>query len=306
MYKKSISSYKDKLLTSILIESYNSLFESNYVEEHKNKLSDDVKSYVFNTPLEFKLATYLQSTNQDTFLINENNALDIIHYIWPYTTRYNELNAALKDRLEYLTEYNGKTINELIQSAKESQHEYINYINDEVSDRVLAHKKAELIITSQSQLKVEPLNIATTIKSIVNSDAETKDHNNVIVYVYGKNLDDSIGLVVNVSTKKIEMFDENEEADDTTQDMVTALLVDPESYVTVYCAHDVKLCEHIFNTNEIPANLFFSPKKQYAESYLDKSRDIISFNIQYKYIRQHSNVDWKSKEKCKVDKVKYI
>ena len=128
----------------------------------------------------------------------------------------------------------------------------------------------------------------------------------MILRIYTTDPENDIGIAVDIATGKIEIFEENEEADPELLDAVTALISDPEAYETVYSSQNEALCEKIIQSGKIPDKMFFSKNKRYAQGYLQEGRDIITFKIQNKYISRHSDVDWMSRSEAPVVNARYL
>lgn len=103
-----------------------------------------------------------------------------------------------------------------------------------------------------------------------------------------------------------------EEIDYTDEDydlkglQLLKVLTDDMKVFKVYCAHDANLCEQIYRKNAIPQKLFFSPSLQYVKGYMQDGREIISFEIDSRFVNKNGSLDWYSSEPCKVSNVKFV
>ena len=209
-------------------------------------------------------------------------------------------------RLPYYKEYEGKSIDDIEESAKEDQADLIDSFNDSIASKLSLYEKGKQIILAKAKANIAPPNIPAMVSEIIDNSGEENESNYAFIRIYGKDPENDIGVAVDTTTGKIEISDENEEADPELLDAVTALISDPEAYETVYSSQNESLCQRIIDSNKVPANMFFSKNKRYAQGYLQDGRDIITFKIQNKYISRHSDVDWMSRSEAPVMNARYL
>lgn len=116
----------------------------------------------------------------------------------------------------------------------------------------------------------------------------------------------SIGIIISKSGKK-ELYEGNDEASAETYDLVDEILGNIKP-VTVYAQHGEKVVEKIRKTNTLPANIYVSPSRKYAEGYwsLEENRVMFSCEAMSNAFRKESDVDWKTKKITKIKKFKYM
>ena len=277
----------------------------NYVEQAKEKLPENIQDMLFGIKPN-PVISYMQSVGMDTFKVpvTEDDQNKFFAIAFPYQFKKGNLKL-LRDRLQYYIDDEGMTVDQLEARDEADKAEYINRINAEVEKKVDEFNKAAEIVKSKTNVNVEPPRIAQMITSIVDSDSDSEEKV-VILRIYTSDPDNDIGIAVNTDNGKIEIFEENEEADSDLLDAVTSLTSDPEAYETVYSAQNEALCEQIIQSGKIPEKMFFSKNKRYAQGYLQEGRDIITFKIQNKYIAKHSDVDFVSRSEAPVLNARYL
>ena len=289
-------------------EGFSVIFESddhvNYVEQVKDQLPVNIQDMLFGIKRN-PVISYMQSVGMDKFHLPDTAERQNKFFSIAYPYQFQKGNIKLlMDRLHYYAEDEGLTIDELESKDKELQAEYVSVINSKIERKVESFNKASDIVKSKANVKIESPKIAQMVNSIIENDES--DDNHVILRIYTTDPENDIGIAVDIATGKIEIFEENEEADPELLDAVTALISDPEAYETVYSSQNEALCEKIIQSGKIPDKMFFSKNKRYAQGYLQEGRDIITFKIQNKYISRHSDVDWMSRSEAPVVNARYL
>lgn len=116
----------------------------------------------------------------------------------------------------------------------------------------------------------------------------------------------TVGIMIHQNGKK-ELFEGNDEATAETYDLVDEVLGNVKP-VTVYAQHGEKVVEKIRKTNTLPADIYVSPSRKYAEGYwsLEENRVFFSCEAMSNAFRKESDVDWKTKKITKIKKFKYM
>ena len=116
----------------------------------------------------------------------------------------------------------------------------------------------------------------------------------------------SFGFKVNLKTEKIDIFEENDESNEETHSAVIMLTKNPDEYVKVYSTQPEKICRFVEEHDKVKAGMFVSTSKDYSKGYAEKGRDTIYFDIQYKNLEFHSNVDFKVSKDCSIKKFGWL
>ena len=319
LLKNFIKSF-DHPLTESVLDGFKVIFESdtvngntNYIQSNFDKLSEKSQDILDVETYPARLYQYLSRTNQDVFTIPKDpkNKELLINIMWPHALSLHKSidSPKITQRFDTFDEYVGKSKDELDQIDQEEKEERIQHYNKLVETKIHKINLAKEIISKKVDVEFDIPSINKIIDDVIVSE-NTRDNDDyiddIVVYIYKNDRDSGTGMEVNIKTGKIELYEENDEANEATVDAVNALTVDPEAYVLVYTAQNQALCDSIYGTLKVPTNMFFSPDKKYAYAYLDQTRDLLSFQIQYKYIQRNSNVDWKSRSEAPVKNVKYV
>lgn len=150
-----------------------------------------------------------------------------------------------------------------------------------------------------------------TLNQFLDSDEfpeKPKDYFPIIVYVSAFPDDqNTIGLLVH-QNGKIEEFEGNEEAHYQTTELIDDILGYSQVKVTVYGNHNVSLVRKIEDTKTLPADLYVSPIKSYAEGYWSTAEERMMFSceaVKANFYRE-SEYDWKTKKDTKINKFRYV
>jgi hypothetical protein len=130
----------------------------------------------------------------------------------------------------------------------------------------------------------------------------------VPVYISSGSSDgDSIGIMLFEDGKK-ELFEGNTEASDETYKIVNELLGVADKWVKIYAQHGVRIIRLIERTQKIPEGIYVSPRRDVAEGYwhITEEKYLFSCEIQEKYVRKESDIDWKIIEDCKMRNFKIL
>lgn len=282
----------------------NNAIDKTITESVDNIDSPELDKALSQDTFEDRVIMYLEKTGSDVFTVPTDNKLKellastMMKYITP-------------DRIErvvkWTDEYEGMSVDELRaqseQAKKDMRDEYMQMIQSKVE----LYKAAEAFIKSKDpSLTVDIPSMNSIIKDVLNIHNDEVDMNSCVLYVYkGNDKYDSIGLLVNPTDKTIEIFEENEESNQATISAVTALTKDPEEYVKVFSSQKTSVIGAIESTQTVPKEMFVSPDLGYAKGYLQEDRDIISFEIQYKYLNPHSQYDWQVNSNAPIRRFRY-
>lgn len=118
----------------------------------------------------------------------------------------------------------------------------------------------------------------------------------------------TVGILVDQNGKVLELFEGSDEATPETTNMVNKLLNPNGKKVRIYACHDTKLVFIIDETGYLPKDLFVSPKKEVAAGYMDLKgeRSLFSGIIDINDIAQVSDIDWKTIDKTRIEKFKWL
>lgn len=129
----------------------------------------------------------------------------------------------------------------------------------------------------------------------------------ISIYISSSKQDkDTIGILIHQNGKK-ELFEGNDEATPETYDLVDEIIGNAKP-VIVYGNHGEKVVEQIKKTNILPKGIYMSPNKKYALGYwsLKENRVAFSCEAMSNAFRKESDLDWKTKEKTKIKKFRFI
>ena len=308
--KKALSSIHDPILYDILKEAADVCFlVEGYVDQYIGELEPKFASRFEFPKYVAEIIDYMKKTGQDKFQFSD----EFIQYL--VSLGYNSNNPMFqKYYLDSYRDLDGFTAPELEEAGNES----IVVTKDEVDSAVanelekynrvmsiLQHKyNGDDLVTSLSKP-----NIPSIIKDILtNTRYDEDEEDGVVVYVHSSEDDEysSTGLSVNPETGRISIFEENDESGPATDAIVSTLTGDPNKKYLVYSAHNENVCQQIYDTLQVPKDLFFSPSLKYAQGYLQQGRDIISFKIEHRYVKKTSQYDWKSNSDAPVSDVKFV
>lgn len=249
------------------------------------------------------IINYLESNNLKTFNI-PTNVYNIKELCKHWT--YNLNDEKIKRILSYVEEYDGMTLVELKKLNKERVGLNIEIANTKLNECVDNYNKASEIIKNKvKNINVELPSFESIVKKYIKRDEYDNEY--VIIYAYvGDDSYNSFGFKVNLKTEKIDIFEENDESNEETYSAVIMLTKNPDEYVKVYSTQPEKICRFVEEHNKVKAGMFVSTSKDYSKGYMEKGRDTIYFDIQYKNLEFHSNVDFKVSKDCSIKKFGWL
>lgn len=249
------------------------------------------------------IINYLESNNLKTFNI-PTNVYNIRELCKHWT--YNLNDEKIKRILSYVEEYDGMTLVELKKLNKERVGLNIEIANTKLNECVDNYNKASKIIKNKvKNINVELPSFESIVKKYIKRDEYDNEY--VIIYAYvGDDSYNSFGFKVNLKTEKIDIFEENDESNEETYSAVIMLTKNPDEYVKVYSTQPEKICRFVEEHNKVKAGMFVSTSKDYSKGYMEKGRDTIYFDIQYKNLEFHSNVDFKVSKDCSIKKFGWL
>lgn len=111
----------------------------------------------------------------------------------------------------------------------------------------------------------------------------------------------AVGVMIH-ENGKLEMFEGNDEASDTTYFLVNSLLNPNKTEVVVFGMHTEDLVDKIRRDQVLPAGIYVSPNKEYAAGHFDLGRQRLLFSckILKNCVREESDVDWKVMVECRI------
>lgn len=244
------------------------------------------------------LINYLQNNNLKTFKVPTNtyNIKELCKF-WTYNLNEEKI----KRILSYVEEYDGMTSIELEKLNEERVKFNEEIANEKLNNTLEYYNKASNIIKNKvKNINVEIPSFESIVKKYIGR-TEDIDDKRIIIYAYvGNDSYNSFGFVVDIETEKVEVFEENDESNEETYSAVIVLTKNPDEYVKVYTTQPEEICRFIEEHNQVKAGMFVSTLKDYSKGYLEKGRDTIYFDIQYKNLEFHSNVDFKVSKECNI------
>lgn len=244
------------------------------------------------------LINYLQNNNLKTFKVPTNtyNIKELCKF-WTYNLNEEKI----KRILSYVEEYDGMTSIELEKLNEERVKFNEEIANEKLNNTLEYYNKASNIIKNKvKNINVEIPSFESIVKKYIGR-TEDIDDKRIIIYAYvGNDSYNSFGFVVDIETEKVEVFEENDESNEETYSAVIVLTKNPDEYVKVYTTQPEEICRFIEEHNQVKAGMFVSTSKDYSKGYLEKGRDTIYFEIQYKNLEFHSNVDFKVSKECNI------
>ena len=246
---------------------------------------------------------YLESNKLKIFNI-PTNVYNIKELCKHWT--YNLNDEKIKRILSYVEEYDGMTLEELKKLNKERIEFNIEIANSKLNECIDKYNRASEIIKNKvKNINVELPSFESIVKKYIKRDEFDDEY--VIVYAYvGNDSYNSFGFKVNLKTEKIDVFEENDESNEETYSAVIMLTKNPEEYVKVYSTQPEEICRFVEEHNKVKAGMFVSTSKDYSKGYAEKGRDTIYFDIQYKNLEFHSNVDFKVSKDCSIKKFGWL
>lgn len=275
----------------------NSLFENvkpnvDFVSKFK-----ELKEFCEDSETE-NLINYLQNNNLKTFKVPTNtyNIKELCKF-WTYNLNEEKI----KRILSYVEEYDGMSLIELKNLNDERVKFNEEIANEKLNKTLEDYNKASNIIKNKvKNINVELPSFESIVKKYIGR-TEDIDDKRIIIYAYvGNDSYNSFGFVVDIETEKVEVFEENDESNEETYSAVIVLTKNPDEYVKVYTTQPEEICRFIEEHNQVKAGMFVSTSKDYSKGYLEKGRDTIYFDIQYKNLEFHSNVDFKVSKECNI------
>ncbi len=103
---------------------------------------------------------------------------------------------------------------------------------------------------------------------------------------------------------RVEMFEGNDEATEETVKKVNRVLGGKN--IRIYGSHSQKVVNDIVATNTLPANLYVSPKQDYASGYFGEDRAMFTGVVDSSYLNQESEYDWKTMEETPIQKLRLL
>lgn len=244
------------------------------------------------------LINYLQNNNLKTFKVPTNSYhIKELCKFWTYNLNEEKI----KRILSYVEEYDGMTSIELEKLNEERVKFNEEIANEKLNNTLEYYNKASNIIKNKvKNINVEIPSFESIVKKYIGR-TEDIDDKRIIIYAYvGNDSYNSFGFVVDIETEKVEVFEENDESNEETYSAVIVLTKNPDEYVKVYTTQPEEICRFIEEHNQVKAGMFVSTSKDYSKGYLEKGRDTIYFDIQYKNLEFHSNVDFKVSKECNI------
>jgi hypothetical protein len=118
----------------------------------------------------------------------------------------------------------------------------------------------------------------------------------------------TIGIMVDINGKVLEIHEGNDEASVESINLANKLLNPGGKKERIYGAHGIKVVNNIEEKGYLPPNLYVSPYRPHAESYIGYTNDRLLFTgiININDISQESDLDWKTLGTTKIDKFRLL
>jgi len=120
--------------------------------------------------------------------------------------------------------------------------------------------------------------------------------------------EDTIGIMIDKNGKVLEIHEGNDESSSETINMVNRMVNPSGKKVRIYGSHDTRLIHDIDEKGYLPKNLYVSPDKNHASGHLDLKgeRSMFSGIIDINGVSQESDLDWRTMDKIKIEKFRWI
>ena len=219
----------------------------------------------------------------------------------------NDIDKKLQNR--YLNRNIASVLSTLEMFYYDKNPEHKKWVEDYIK---LLNKIKNRILKITENLRVPYIQVSYIKDTLLNQEEFIKNEDSVFpfpLYVAAsKDPMDTVGVLVDINGKVLEIHEGNDEATPETINMVNRLVYPQGKAVRVYGSHDSKLVERIAESGYLPTNLYISPNKEHAKSYLDLKGKRTTFTgiININSVNQESDLDWKTVELTKIEKFRYI
>ena len=151
------------------------------------------------------------------------------------------------------------------------------------------------------------------VKQYLLSQTEFHDNEDAFypfpVYVSASPNDEmTIGIMMDKSGKVLEIHEGNDEATTETINMVNRMVHPQGKKVRIYASHNTKLVGDIEISEYLPKNLYVSTDRHHASGHMDLhgERSMFTGIIDINSISQESDLDWRTLDKTRIDKFRWL
>lgn len=118
----------------------------------------------------------------------------------------------------------------------------------------------------------------------------------------------TIGIMIDQHGKVLEIHEGNDEATTETINMVNKMVNPKGKPVRIYASHNLKLVQEIEMSEYLPKNLYVSPDRTHASGHMDLNGERTMFTgiIDINSISQESDLDWRTLDKTKIEKFRWL
>lgn len=118
----------------------------------------------------------------------------------------------------------------------------------------------------------------------------------------------TIGILIDQHGKALEIHEGNDEATSETINMVNKMVIPQGKKVRIYACHNSKLVRQIEISEYLPKDLYVSPYRNHASGYMDLhgERSMFTGIIDISYVNQESDLDWRTLDKTKIEKFRWL
>jgi hypothetical protein len=192
-----------------------------------------------------------------------------------------------KNALEVLLDFNAKGDEDVVDGAISLMNQAKDIIVERLEEKQVPH------------LYVNRQNLLTRLLEF---PPRVEDFFPVPIYISSSPGEyDTIGLLIHYDGH-LEYFEGNEDASDSTYQLVSGLLGEHGQQTTIYGAHSRQLVDKIREEGAIPKGVFVTPYRPHAEAYLDYQGDRVLFSadIDKSCVKQHHDLDWQVYQDCPI------
>jgi hypothetical protein len=129
------------------------------------------------------------------------------------------------------------------------------------------------------------------------------------IYVSASPNDDmTIGIMIDQHGKVLDIHEGNDEATPETINMVNKMVNPKGRPVRIYACHNTKLVGDIEISGYLPKDLYVSQDRHHAAGHMDLhgERSMFTGIIDINSVSQESDLDWKTLDKTKIEKFRWL
>lgn len=179
----------------------------------------------------------------------------------------------------------------------------------------LVNKVLNRVILIAKNLQIPHIDITWLKENLFNHEeflSDEKDFFPIPLYISAQTSGDeseaTIGIMVDVNGKILEIHEGNDEASDETINLANKLVNPQGKQVRIYASHTRELVFKIDESGYIPEGLYVSPDLGHAKAYKDLQGERETFTgfIDINSVSRESDLDWRTIEVTKINKFRFI